>query len=162
MTFLLLLQAAPSCPPYSSKQCICSPLPSIFLRATQSFVLCVSWAAGFSSAGACSKAGRSLKACVCCKRYAGNCCSISCSTLGSTIAPRLSNHCCCAQLLNQCYQNCFRKAEALTTQAYLSGSAWQCLKAPKTGFFLSVPSHFLNKCDIPFAPLGWKLSFLSG
>lgn len=65
--------------------------------------------------------------------------------------------------LSQCYQNCFREHEALTTQAYLSGSAWHCLKAPKIAFSFTVPCLFLNKCDIPFAPLGWKLFFfLSG
>lgn len=109
-------------------------LYSLWLWKHHSPLHSVSWAEGFFSTVAWSKAGESLGTCIGCKWYVGNRCSSSCSTFALTIAQRLSNHCHCAQLLHQYYQSCFRKIQALTTLALifqdLLSSAWRHPRLP--------------------------------
>lgn len=116
------------------------------------------WPEGFSPTLAWSKAGVSLGPCGGCKGQVGHCCFSSSSAFTSTVAPRIPSRCHCSWLLHQCYQSCCSD----NTGTYLPEPARQCLKAPEIDFFFTVPSLFINKCDISFAPSGWKLSLRSG
>lgn len=93
--------------------------------------------------------------CAACQGEVGSASSSSCFTFAPTLFPPLPPHRAPPLVLSELLQE-----NPTSDSTSPLGSAWQGLEAPRIPSCVTVPSLLLNKRDIPFAPPGWKLSFL--